>query len=46
MGNEDKNCKHREEQGIESFCIYHQQYLAGQTCEGCPEYEAKDEAKG
>jgi hypothetical protein len=37
------NCKHKAQgAGISEFCKRHNQYLAGGTCDKCPEYEPKD----
>ena len=35
-------CKHEQEKGFEHWCKLHQQYLAGQTCEQCEDYEEEE----
>jgi len=39
-------CKHEEERnGFERWCKLFQQYLAGQTCEDCEDYEEGKDSK-
>ena len=37
-----RDCKHiKEVDSIQNWCTYHQQLLAGSTCDQCPDYEKK-----